>query len=100
MPAIAGEKKKHMRQKITGSFVMGAVRNAPKLRPTEPWKKRKPRSGGTQYGAEFGKFWPDHVGQRAIIIASPLAHYCSVLATRPHKNSWRLAGADVSWGLF
>ena len=79
---------------------MGAVRNTPKLRPTEPWKKRKPRSGGTQYGAEFGKFWPDHVGQRAIIIASRLAHYCSALATRPHKNSWRLAGADVSCGLF
>ena len=51
------------------------------LEPKPLLPKKKPRSGGTQYGAEFGKSWPDHVGQRAIIIASPLAHYCSALAT-------------------
>jgi hypothetical protein len=68
---------------------MGAVWNTPKRRLTEPCKKRKPRSGGTQYGAEFEVLARNHVGQRAIIIASPLAHYCSALATRPHKNPWR-----------
>jgi hypothetical protein len=79
-----------MRQKITGSFVMELrqIRNTPKRRST---KIKKPRSGGTQYGAEFGKFWSDHVGQRAIIIASPLALRCGALATRPHKIFWRMA---------
>jgi hypothetical protein len=52
----------------------------------KPHGKKKPRKRGTRYAppprAEFGKSWPDHVGQKtAVISTARIARYCTALAT-------------------